>query len=220
MLHKMFDVVTHSSDTHRTQSLRDWLLQLAKATESSAVPVLSNHCYPKYLPIFQASQWRVTFRITAFLDFAHHPEFRILENTMFQKPYLFPSSGEGRETHTLLGPFKRVYLLCILVGNLYISFGIHHFSCTCIFVAGVSVYFALCCLPKMLFYLCILKNCPDIPCILPAVCKDGPFCLVVLWICILLSLQGFRCPALNYLLYSLFHNVSCICFRICVYYIH
>jgi hypothetical protein len=33
-----------------------------------------------------------------------------LENTMLQKLDLFPSSGEGRETPTLLGPLKRANL--------------------------------------------------------------------------------------------------------------
>jgi hypothetical protein len=37
------------------------------------------------------------------LDFAHHPEFQMLENTTFRKLDLFPPSGEARETPTLLG---------------------------------------------------------------------------------------------------------------------
>jgi hypothetical protein len=32
-----------------------------------------------------------------FLDFAHRPEFYILENTTFRELDLFPSSGEGKE---------------------------------------------------------------------------------------------------------------------------
>jgi hypothetical protein len=39
----------------------------------------------------------VGFRITGILDFVHRPEFEILENTMFRKLDLFPSSGEGNE---------------------------------------------------------------------------------------------------------------------------
>jgi hypothetical protein len=34
----------------------------------------------------------------------------MLENTTFQKLDLFPSSGEGRETPTLLGPLERANL--------------------------------------------------------------------------------------------------------------
>jgi hypothetical protein len=45
-----------------------------------------------------------SLRVTGFLDFVHRLEVQILENTMFQKLDLFPSSGEGRETPTLLGP--------------------------------------------------------------------------------------------------------------------
>jgi hypothetical protein len=36
-----------------------------------------------------------------------HP---VLENTTFRKLDLFPSSGEGRETPTLLGPLERANL--------------------------------------------------------------------------------------------------------------
>jgi hypothetical protein len=49
-------------------------------------------------------------RTPRYLDFVHGPEFYILENTTFQKLDLFPSSGEGRETTTLLGPLERANL--------------------------------------------------------------------------------------------------------------
>jgi hypothetical protein len=49
-------------------------------------------------------------RITGFLDFVHRPEFYILENTTIRKLDLFLSSGEGRETPTLLGPLERASL--------------------------------------------------------------------------------------------------------------
>jgi hypothetical protein len=50
---------------------------------------------------------RLTFRITEFLDFVHCPELQILEYTTFRKLDPFPSSGEERETHPLLGPLGR-----------------------------------------------------------------------------------------------------------------
>jgi hypothetical protein len=43
---------------------------------------------------------------------------------MFRKPDLFPSSGEGKETPTLLGPIERTNLN--QVQNLVILSVIHH----------------------------------------------------------------------------------------------
>jgi hypothetical protein len=37
-----------------------------------------------------------------------------------------------------------LFALYILVGNPYISFGTHHFFCTCLFMAGVLLGFVLC----------------------------------------------------------------------------
>jgi hypothetical protein len=45
--------------------------------------------------------------ITGFLDFVHSLEFQILENTLFRKLDLFPSSGELWETPTLLRPLDK-----------------------------------------------------------------------------------------------------------------
>jgi hypothetical protein len=42
----------------------------------------------------------------AFLGFVYRPEFEILENATFRKLDLFPSSGDGKETPTLLGPLE------------------------------------------------------------------------------------------------------------------
>jgi hypothetical protein len=42
--------------------------------------------------------------INAFLGFAQRMNLHILENTSFQQLGLVPSSGEGRETTTQLGP--------------------------------------------------------------------------------------------------------------------
>jgi hypothetical protein len=39
----------------------------------------------------------VTVRISRFLGFTHRPELETLENTMFRKLDLIPSSGEGKE---------------------------------------------------------------------------------------------------------------------------
>jgi hypothetical protein len=54
--------------------------------------------------------WCITLRITRFPDFVHRLVFYNLENTMFQKLDLFPSSGNGRKTHTLLGPSESANL--------------------------------------------------------------------------------------------------------------
>jgi hypothetical protein len=51
-------------------------------------------------------RWCTTLRITGFVDFVHRPEFYIVENTTFGKLGLFSSSGEGRESPTLLGPLE------------------------------------------------------------------------------------------------------------------
>jgi hypothetical protein len=45
--------------------------------------------------------------LLGFLDFFHRQEFQILKNTTFLKLYLLPSSGESRETPTLLGSIER-----------------------------------------------------------------------------------------------------------------
>jgi hypothetical protein len=50
-------------------------------------------------------KWCITLRITMILDFVHHLEFQIPENTTFQKLNLFLSLGEGRETPTPLCPW-------------------------------------------------------------------------------------------------------------------
>jgi hypothetical protein len=42
------------------------------------------------------------------VDLVHCSEFQILENTTFGKLDLFPSSGDGRETHAVLGPIVRL----------------------------------------------------------------------------------------------------------------
>jgi hypothetical protein len=49
-------------------------------------------------------------RIAGLLDFVHRPEFQIPQNTTFRKLDLFPSSGEGKETPTLLDPLERANL--------------------------------------------------------------------------------------------------------------
>jgi hypothetical protein len=41
------------------------------------------------------SNFEVLFRIVGFLDFVHHPEFEILENTTFWKLDLFSSQVRG-----------------------------------------------------------------------------------------------------------------------------
>jgi hypothetical protein len=45
-------------------------------------------------------------RITGFLDSVYRLEFQILENIPFRKLDLFRSSGEGKETPTLLGALE------------------------------------------------------------------------------------------------------------------
>jgi hypothetical protein len=49
----------------------------------------------------------VTLRIPGFVDFVHGSEFQATRKHMFQKLYLFPSSGEGREIGSL-GPVVQV----------------------------------------------------------------------------------------------------------------
>jgi hypothetical protein len=44
------------------------------------------------------------------MDFVHRSEFQILETTKFRKLDLFPSSGEEKETPTLLGPLESLRL--------------------------------------------------------------------------------------------------------------
>jgi hypothetical protein len=49
--------------------------------------------------------------ITGFSHIFHRPVFYRTENTMFQKPDMFPPSGEGGEkTPTQLGPLERANL--------------------------------------------------------------------------------------------------------------
>jgi hypothetical protein len=46
------------------------------------------------------------------MNFTYYPRLeKKIENTTFRKPDLFPYSGEGRETPTLLGPLERVKLI-------------------------------------------------------------------------------------------------------------
>jgi hypothetical protein len=52
----------------------------------------------------------LSLRTTGFLDFVHRAEFQILENTTFRKLDLVPSSGERRETPTLLVSLDRANL--------------------------------------------------------------------------------------------------------------
>jgi hypothetical protein len=41
------------------------------------------------------------------MDLVHCPEFLILQSAAFRKLDVFPSSGEKKETRTLLGTLKR-----------------------------------------------------------------------------------------------------------------
>jgi hypothetical protein len=52
---------------------------------------------------------KMVLRITGVLDFVHSPGLRNW-NTTFRKMGLFPLSGEGMKTPTLLGPLERVNL--------------------------------------------------------------------------------------------------------------
>jgi hypothetical protein len=63
-----------------------------------------------YLKSQTEVQDQVSVRITGFLNFVLSPEFYILENTTFPKQDLFPFSGNGRETPTLLGSLERANL--------------------------------------------------------------------------------------------------------------
>jgi hypothetical protein len=50
-----------------------------------------------------------SLRITVFLDFIHRSEFYTLKTATFPKLHLFPSSGEGRESHILCwAPYKEL----------------------------------------------------------------------------------------------------------------
>jgi hypothetical protein len=51
--------------------------------------------------------YNITLRLIGFLDSVHRRELKILENTTFWKLDLFPSSDEGMQTPTLLGPLER-----------------------------------------------------------------------------------------------------------------
>jgi hypothetical protein len=53
------------------------------------------------------NQTRVYLGTIGFLDIALHLEFQTTINSTFLKLGLFLSSGEGRETPTLLGPLER-----------------------------------------------------------------------------------------------------------------
>jgi hypothetical protein len=48
-----------------------------------------------------------SFRIYGYVGFVRHPKLKILEKRTFRKQDPFPSSGEGRETHSLLNPLER-----------------------------------------------------------------------------------------------------------------
>jgi hypothetical protein len=48
--------------------------------------------------------------IIGFLDLVHNADYELLEITTFQKLDLFPSSGEGGEIPTSLGPLERLNL--------------------------------------------------------------------------------------------------------------
>jgi hypothetical protein len=61
-------------------------------------------------------RWCITLRIAVFLDFVHRPEFWMLENWTFRKLDLFPSSGEGWETPTMLGSLGRANLQWLKLG--------------------------------------------------------------------------------------------------------
>jgi hypothetical protein len=45
-----------------------------------------------------------------FMGYVHPQQFKLLENTMFQKVELFLSSDQGRDTSDLLGPLERAEL--------------------------------------------------------------------------------------------------------------
>jgi hypothetical protein len=50
----------------------------------------------------------ITLKITGFLNFVHRPEFQITRKHNASELDLFPSSDEGRETHTLLDPCEEL----------------------------------------------------------------------------------------------------------------
>jgi hypothetical protein len=52
----------------------------------------------------------INLGITGFLDFVHAPYSNEHKRTPFQKLDLFPSSGEGWETPSLLDPLERANL--------------------------------------------------------------------------------------------------------------
>jgi hypothetical protein len=56
----------------------------------------------------QASRWDVESK--GFLDFVHRPEFWIIRKHISRKLDLSPSSADGKETHTLLGPLEKADL--------------------------------------------------------------------------------------------------------------
>jgi hypothetical protein len=49
-------------------------------------------------------------RIDGFLDFVYRPVFQEVRNTAFGPLNMFPSSGEGKESPTLLDPLERANL--------------------------------------------------------------------------------------------------------------
>jgi hypothetical protein len=53
----------------------------------------------------------IALRITRVYGLCPSP---VLEDTTFRKLDLFPSSGEGRETPTLLGPLERMSVLNVI----------------------------------------------------------------------------------------------------------
>jgi hypothetical protein len=52
--------------------------------------------------------WKIFYESTELLGFGTFPSSGILENTMFRKLDLFPSSGEGGEEDTYsIGPLRK-----------------------------------------------------------------------------------------------------------------
>jgi hypothetical protein len=62
-------------------------------------------------------RWCITLKIIGFMDFVHRPVFKILENRTFRKLDLFPSSGQGKETPTLLGHLERANSIAVSSKN-------------------------------------------------------------------------------------------------------
>jgi hypothetical protein len=66
------------------------------------------HCTSNYRPVLSSDRASNSKnQNNCFLDFAHCTGFYILENITFRKEYLFPSSGDERET-PVPGPVIKV----------------------------------------------------------------------------------------------------------------